>query len=398
MAWQTVYHNESNNTDSEYVNFEHRDASGLSYRSTTAAGTAITGGGAEGSPAELDPLGGNVGLSTPYLSFNNPPPLIQPEYPSLFVRAEDAPMYVNGQQVSCSLDGLAVGCGMAFAALSNGSAVPSDVVQFNNTVFGLGLGGSYVEIPGGSSGGGQATISGGTTVSGTVNVFAQSSTFIFVPSYSTISWNTRQAQQPPPQTAGGGGGGGDKNGLNTGNKAVFSLDQLKKCLSVLGEITIKEFSFNRASEGSFSADLKVDNKNSVLNSVLPLIQLQTSTNVRSRDSRDLAVFYNNTLEPGQQRYSNQSGFTLYERPKTNWIATDVGSNTKLYTNIGVLGLFIHELGNSIGVQLWGKSAINSFGLNGLNNNDKDFGTNLENCVFGGIVGLRSGKVGSNREF
>lgn len=170
----------------------------MSYRLTTTDGLAITGVGAEGSPAEFDPLGGNVGLSTPYIVFNPPP--IEPEYPTLQQLFEDAPMYINGQRITCNLDGLTIGCGLAFASLSNGSAVPSDIVQFNNTVFGLGLGGSYVEIPGGSTGSGQATITNGTTVNGVVNVSSQSSTFIFVPSFSTISWNPRQTQQPRQQT------------------------------------------------------------------------------------------------------------------------------------------------------------------------------------------------------
>ncbi len=67
LVWQTVHHNTNNNTDSEYVNFEHWDASGLSYRSTTTSGDAMMGQGTEGAPAELNPLGGNVGLSSPYL-------------------------------------------------------------------------------------------------------------------------------------------------------------------------------------------------------------------------------------------------------------------------------------------------------------------------------------------
>jgi hypothetical protein len=45
----------------------------------------------------------------------------------------------------------------------------------------------------------------------------------------------------------------------------------------------------------------------------------------------------------------------------------------------------------------GKLAFNGFGVNGVNGNDKDFGTNLEMCVFNGIVGLRTGRLGSNRE-
>ncbi|MCA1638263.1 MAG: hypothetical protein LC768_08005, partial [Acidobacteria bacterium] len=67
--------------NSEYVNFEQWDASAMSYRSTMTDGSTISWEGTEGSPAELDPLGGNVGLSTPYIA---PEPIVpEPEIPTL---------------------------------------------------------------------------------------------------------------------------------------------------------------------------------------------------------------------------------------------------------------------------------------------------------------------------
>ncbi len=109
LAWQTAFFNPTNNTQSEYVNFEHWDASGLSYRSTTTSGDAIQGEGAEGAPAELDPLGGNVGLSTPYIQIaEEPPPPVEPEYPSLRNLFEESPMMVNGQKVTATLDGMEI--------------------------------------------------------------------------------------------------------------------------------------------------------------------------------------------------------------------------------------------------------------------------------------------------
>ncbi|MGH8553036.1 MAG: hypothetical protein ACRERS_07055, partial [Methylococcales bacterium] len=111
----------------ESVSFEHFDASGLSYRSTAVNGDAIFGDGQfDGAPAELDPLGGNTGLSTPYIEPLQPPPPDQ-NFP-YFPIDTDSPIYVNGQRVSCSLDGFAIGCGQAFSMLGN-----SADIDFANT-------------------------------------------------------------------------------------------------------------------------------------------------------------------------------------------------------------------------------------------------------------------------
>lgn len=105
------------------------------------------------------------------------------------------------------------------------------------------------------------------------------------------------------------------------------------------------------------------------------------------------------MDRGEPRKAHQSGLTLGRYPTNNFIASDVAGNRKLYTDVGVLAVFIHELGNSIAIQLMPgqETAFKGYGLNGINDNDRDYGTNLEACVFGGIVGLRTGRVGSNRE-
>jgi hypothetical protein len=91
----------------------------LSYLSTANDGTTIYGEGAEGSPAELDPMGSNVGLYTPYVELIQP---IKPEYPSLQLLNQEMPMYVNGQQVTATLDGMAVPLSLALSSLQSGSA------------------------------------------------------------------------------------------------------------------------------------------------------------------------------------------------------------------------------------------------------------------------------------
>ncbi len=143
LAWQTVYYNTVTQVETEYVNFEHLDASGLSYRSTLNTGTAIMGEGGEGSPAELDPFGSNVGLFTPYIELTASP--FEPEYPSLQQLYEDMPMYVNGQLVTATLDGVSVPLGMALGMMANGSAIPAALApyqsnpNFNFSSNGLGL-------------------------------------------------------------------------------------------------------------------------------------------------------------------------------------------------------------------------------------------------------------------
>jgi len=81
MAVQTAY-NTATATLSESVIFEYSDASGMSYRTVNKDAAAVAyGDGGEGSPIETDPLGGSVGLSTPYFE-----PVIwepEPEQPML---------------------------------------------------------------------------------------------------------------------------------------------------------------------------------------------------------------------------------------------------------------------------------------------------------------------------
>jgi hypothetical protein len=55
---------------------------------------------------ELDGLGGNVGLSTPYIELTTfPAPDVIPSWDYLY---EEHPMYVNGRRVTTTLDGLAI--------------------------------------------------------------------------------------------------------------------------------------------------------------------------------------------------------------------------------------------------------------------------------------------------
>jgi len=56
-----------NGNTNRAVSFDHADASRMSNRSSMTNGGVVYGDGFEGAPAETDPMGGNVGMSTPYV-------------------------------------------------------------------------------------------------------------------------------------------------------------------------------------------------------------------------------------------------------------------------------------------------------------------------------------------
>lgn len=97
--------------------------------------------------------------------------------------------------------------------------------------------------------------------------------------------------------------------------------------------------------------------------------------------------------------SPQSGGTFSYYPQRNFVASDVASNA-LNKDIGVLALFIHELGNSIGDQYGLADPYTGYAKKNAKHGiaDPDVGAAFETCAFGGLVGLRTGRVGSHREF
>jgi hypothetical protein len=106
LAWQSVA---SNGTQS--VAWEHRDASGASFRMTDASGTFT------GQSAELDPVGANAGLFKP-LSW--PPPRSTGQLIS-FRGFEDMDLAGGG----CTLDRMPIPCGI-FNDLMEAGAVISE--------------------------------------------------------------------------------------------------------------------------------------------------------------------------------------------------------------------------------------------------------------------------------
>ncbi|MEW5978803.1 MAG: hypothetical protein AB1898_23645 [Acidobacteriota bacterium] len=65
-----------------------------------------------------------------------------------------------------------------------------------------------------------------------------------------------------------------------------------------------------------------------------------------------------------------------------------------------MGILVHEIGNSLGWQTYMNDPYNAYEVRNKENGiaDPDVGAAFENCVFGGIVDVRTGLVGTERNF
>jgi hypothetical protein len=112
------------------VHFEHVDASGMSFRAARSDGSALSSDGSyDGAPAELDPLGGSMGTTTPYVVEEEPPPPPEPD-PIFPFRTlpDDSPMSVDGRRITCIIDGIEAisGCGSYLSQAARGDAFDVD--------------------------------------------------------------------------------------------------------------------------------------------------------------------------------------------------------------------------------------------------------------------------------
>jgi YD repeat-containing protein len=196
-----------------------------------------------------------------------------------------------------------------------------------------------------------------------------------------------------------GAGGGTGITLNIGRRAHFDPKRFNKCLQDFFGIVAANDSpfFDRKYGGVFNGFANGDTEHSYA--------VTTSIN---RNSSALAQDLNRANNT-PHHWSAQSGLTLGDdfimggsvvRSGLNYVASDVVADSK-YGDIGVFGLYIHELGNALGVET---GIDNPFGAYAEENakhgikDDPDVGAAFEQCVFGGIVGLSSGRVGTSREF
>ena len=273
------------NAQGQYVYFDHRDASGMSVRSTTASGTVLFGEGYDGAPAELDPMGGNAGLSNPYIEVNPPP--IQPDTPLLQIYDPFDGLRINGQRVGCNLDGISIGCSQAFAALESGSAIPAALApfqglpgfQFNS--YGLGIYSFTINNSGSNN---APTPPGGDpdTSYGTRNT---STTYYF-----SISWAVQIPQQQTQRQE------MDVARVKTDIQSARTK-LTEKCLNNLKDFLLgaikKEFGFKDGSdELKFFAD-EIVGLGSLLNS-LAKAPITSSAVHRSEDVTD-AIYNNRTV-------------------------------------------------------------------------------------------------------
>ena len=185
-------------------------------------------------------------------------------------------------------------------------------------------------------------------------------------------------------------GAGSSQGLNTGRKAEFSYGKFLGCLKKFfpnlasaDDGRTRSLSFQRSTGGSFvgMAGGKV---------------LMSRTETNSYTSASLGQMLQ-TIGVGSGKPN--SGATFANYPERNYVASDLAAD-KNNTDIGVFAIFIHETANSIGDQYGLADPYGGYAKENAKHGitDPDVGAAFETCVFGGLVGVKSGQVGNRREF
>jgi hypothetical protein len=208
--------------------------------------------------------------------------------------------------------------------------------------------------------------------------------------------------------SGGGGGGGVGVGRR-GPKAVFNQKKFDKCL--------KDFFNAVLTSESLVEGLPGKGDDSIWHHVTIAgvgAALQTTVEKSS------VTLGQELLSSGVGDGSPQAGATYNRTPLHNYIASEVYANAPPFpggsipfTDMGFRALKIHELGNALaGLRRQSAQGRNNpeYGIRdklkdiggyGPENkkagiDDPDAGAALEICVFGGIVNLRTGRVGPGR--
>jgi hypothetical protein len=325
-------------------------------------------GSYDGAPAELDPMGGNVGLSTPYIQLYEPPQPTE-EFPFLEIFG-DSPMYVNGQQVSCTLDGMSVGCSMAMNMLNNGSAIPASIAwaqhlpRFQFTSHGLGIFTANIPYDVFTNNSGRTWAQPQGTLGEGWRIFEGGSS-IFSLNWINVSWNPLQQQTRLASD--------EESESNVQNrpKAKFDREKYAKCLKDL-----------------FHTD-KVGNFFTPKDKFLGFFG-------KSQTPFSITFDYSKNREQIYKAIGKKAvGYSPGDFVMTVYIANDISSLDKLATEI-------HEVGNKIYAKYMGSvglsQPVRSDGLGralvrygGEDFDDMDAGMALEECVFGGRV-LKDGTV------
>jgi hypothetical protein len=98
--------------------FDNIERVGRSSKTTLTDGAAMFDESTDDSPVELDGLGGNAGISTPYLPFGGNPPQQYPEHQQM---NDESVMRINGQEVRATLDGVGIPFALLLHLLQNGA-------------------------------------------------------------------------------------------------------------------------------------------------------------------------------------------------------------------------------------------------------------------------------------
>lgn len=356
------------------VSFQHYDPAGSSYRTTYI--TNYTGAYHEGGPAELDPMGTNVGTENYYLQ------QVQGDY---CVGCEqintEMPHYMFGQPMTVTRDGMAVNW-TVFRSLTDGHMFDQLYSQAWRSVTEVGRWYRRTTTPSGPN----QMPEGSPIQVGSDSGWALRGVF-----YST-DWHFSSAltsvEPDVPRGAGGSGGGQTRNEPAS---APDSEDMARCLRETFGPgLDLRSVAKTDGSSGIFNFTYKG-------NPFTVTIYGSRST------SYELGRLY--AKETGGSN-TPQSGYTSGSQQGNSIesdVADEIGSGVERgkYSAIGFLALIYHEVGNGVGVYL-NKNAkgkkIGSGWTEPSGDNDSDAGTAFERCLFGGIVSLPSGNLGNKRYF
>jgi hypothetical protein len=210
----------------------------------------------------------------------------------------------------------------------------------------------------------------------------------------------------------GGGGGQQQSNLNTGRMAKFDSNKFFDCLSEFFPGVKPAYmddwygdDYGQKAFGGIGGVVGVgfNNGNQWLGDIGSGVV--TAVNfISSKNSNQLGNDYRK-IDPSFK--GPQSGYVIGSRPRDAYIASDIVEGVRLgaYKSVGLQALQIHELGNALGFlshsgawkanvpQRWNNRRI----AIGIKKDHDDSGAAFETCVFGGFVGLISGRIGNNRE-
>ncbi len=343
-------------------------------------GTVIYGEGYDGAPAEIDPLGGNAGLSTPYIELIEPPP---PEYPTLIPYNFDSPMYVNGQRVTATLDGVEVPLSLAWSALQNGSAIPAELERFQHLrgfsfdYVGVGLFRTTIPIDIFTNNSGRVwaqphgtRAEGWRIFEGGISIFS-------------ISWATgSQRQTPQPQTP-------QQTEKGEQFKPKVDFDKLKESINkCLNEI----FGFNGVSVSDITPVTPSSNGSVTFNARNnSSYSIESGVNFTSAQLRSIINKHIKPYTGSPLGFTfGESQYTGYEIPKTitefgntistsftevNYVANDeiYSTNSEPLSQLIGTGLAtqIHEIGHNLAAKVYTGSELTGV----------EWGEKFEDCVY-----------------